>query len=67
MTARERASAAFDELVRKGVPPFEDCGGWMNPEDKDAVIEPFAKAIQEAVEETLETSFKAFYKAMKEG
>ena len=48
MTPEERCLAALAELGRRGVDPFDD-QGWMNPEDKAAVVAPFALAIREAV------------------
>ncbi len=47
--AIRRATAVFNELERKGVQPLDD-NGWMNPEDKAAIIEPFADAILAAVQ-----------------
>ena len=48
MTPEERARAVFDSLSRKGIQPFDEIG-WMNRDDIEAITEPIADAIREAV------------------
>ena len=52
MTARERAESVFTEWEKKGVMPFDETH-WMNRDDREAIIAPIAKAIEDAVEEAL--------------
>lgn len=53
MTPKERALAVFNDFARRGVQPLDETG-WMNREDVDAIVDPFAAAIREAVNDALE-------------
>ncbi len=46
--AMTRALTALAECDKQGIQPLDE-QSWMNPEDKVAVCEPFARAIREAV------------------